>query len=194
MKWIVGLGNPERRYQSTPHNIGFEVLDAFASRHGLHWSDSKKVDAVFCEGSVCGVSTMLIKPTTYMNNSGKAIAPLMRSVRDRIPCDLMVVYDDIDLPIGRLRFRPEGSAGTHNGMRSLIRELGMQEFARLRCGILPAEGKKSVPDLANYVLAKWSGSQKGTVQDTIERAGDALEFWLDKQDMTAAMNRFNVKE
>lgn len=190
MKLIVGLGNPGRRYRSTPHNTGYHVVDELAARYKLSWRQARKLDAEFAEGNIRQIDCMLLKPTTYMNLSGEAVAPLVRGERLKVQEDLLVVYDDVALPFGRLRIRADGSSGGHRGMESIIAHLKTQQFARLRCGVGPGE---QVDDLARYVLASWPKSLRDEVEAMMSRAADAVETWL-TNDLTTAMNLFNVRE
>lgn len=194
MKLIVGLGNPGRRYHSTPHNVGYEAVDQLAERHGLKWKHSARIEADFAGGFIRGVDSMLLKPRTYMNLSGKSVAPLVKGENLRTDRDLLVVLDDVELPLGRLRLRPEGSAGGHNGLRSLIAALGSQEFPRLRLGVAPPGGREGEErgDLARYVLAKWGKSQRPEVDRMVDRAADAAEAWLVEDDMQRVMSAFNA--
>ncbi len=178
MRLIAGLGNPGGRYRKTPHNIGFDVVDLLAERHGLKWRQArKKLDAEFADGEIAGVHCTLLKPTTYMNNSGDAVAPIVRGEYLKVERDLLVVYDEVELPVGRLRLRPSGSSAGHNGMKSLINRLGTQDFARLRCGVGP-EDRDSIWDLAEYVLAKWPRKSLEEVAGMASKAADAVEDWL----------------
>ncbi len=131
---IIGLGNPGSEYERTRHNIGFLALDHLATRWGITFSKEKRFQALFGEGNLAGQKVRLLKPTTYMNNSGQAV----RACTDWYKCSsdqILVIYDDMDLPVGKIRLRSNGSAGGHNGMKSIISHLGTQEFARLRLGI-----------------------------------------------------------
>jgi PTH1 family peptidyl-tRNA hydrolase len=190
MRLIVGLGNPGRRYEATPHNVGFEVLDELAARHGLRWQASRKVEAEYAEGRIAGVACTLLKPTTYMNLSGRAVAPMLR--RDGIDpaTHLLVVVDDVALRLGRLRLRPNGSSGGHRGLDSLIASLGGSGFVRLRCGVGP-ETDSEIEDLAAYVLAKWSKSEREPVARMRTRAADIVEEWLTCEDLGLLMSRSN---
>lgn len=194
MKLIVGLGNPGRRYHSTPHNVGYEAVEQLAARHGLKWKRSKRIEADFASGFIRGVDSMLLKPLTYMNLSGKSVAPLVQGENLRTDRDILVVLDDVELPLGRLRLRPEGSAGGHNGMRSLIAALGTQNFPRLRMGVAPAEGREGEErgDLARYVLAKWGKRQRPEVDRMADRAADAAEAWLVEEDIQRVMSAYNA--
>ena len=192
MKLIVGLGNPGRRYSSTPHNTGYDVVDVLASRYRLKWSASRKVDAELTEGLLNGEETILLKPTTYMNLSGEAVAPLLRYSKADLAKDLLVVYDDVALPLGRIRIRAEGSSGGHHGMDSLIQHLRTPNFTRLRCGVGPGSEYR-IEDLAEYVLCRWPRQMREAVDGMIIRAADAAERWI-TDDLSAVMNFFNTRE
>lgn len=185
MRLIVGLGNPGREYEGTRHNVGFMVVEAFAKKYRLEF-DSHEKDALTGRGRVAGNSVMLAKPLTYMNLSGEAVAKLARAYLDA-PADMIVVYDDIDLPLGRIRIRERGSAGTHNGMRSIIASVGTEDFPRLRVGI---RGDESGGRLRDYVLDEFAPEEQGVVETTIARACEALLLFV-RGDLRRAMNEFN---
>jgi len=182
---IVGLGNPGREYAAHRHNIGFRVVDALARAHGLSFSRQKS-HARIAEGTILGCPVLLAKPLTYMNLSGKAVAPLLRGCY-AAPEQLLVVYDDLDLPLGRLRLRPEGGSGGHKGMRSIIGALGTQSFPRLRVGIDRPPGQM---DPADYVLHRFEAQDAPLVQQAVEQAVVAIECWLEAG-IAAAMEQFN---
>lgn len=187
MKLIVGLGNPGERYARTRHNIGFEVVDRLAGRHRIAF-DSHEKDALTGRGRIAGQGVMLAKPLTFMNLSGRAVAGLVRAYLDDLS-DLIVVYDDIDLPLGRIRVRESGSAGSHNGMKSILAELATERFARLRFGI----GSQSVSpdrDLADFVLDRFKETEADIVEQGLGAAADALIFFV-RGDIRGAMSRFN---
>lgn len=183
---IVGLGNPGEDYAAHRHNIGFQVVDALARQHGLAFSRRKDARARVAEGEIGDQVVFLAKPQTFMNLSGKAVARLSRKAE--IPPErILVVYDDLDLPLGRLRLRPEGGSGGHKGMRSIIEMLGTQEFPRVRVGIdRPLDGT----DPADYVLQPFSPDQQPLLCDVVEHAVAAIECWLE-EGIVAAMDRFN---
>lgn len=186
MRLIVGLGNPGAQYARTRHNIGWIVVDAFAARYRITFDGHEK-DAATGRGRVAGGSVLLAKPLTFMNLSGSSVAGLVRAHLDA-PSDLLVVYDDVDLPLGRLRLRERGSAGTHNGMRSIIETLGTGDFARLRVGIRGEEhGERN---LADYVLSDFSPAEEATVDDAVRRSVEALLFFC-RGDLRHAMTRVN---
>jgi peptidyl-tRNA hydrolase, PTH1 family len=187
MKLIVGLGNPGAEYERTRHNVGWHVLDAFARKFRIDITGHEK-NALTGTGRVGGGSVMVAKPLTYMNLSGDAVKLLTNAYLESTD-DLMVVYDDIDLPLGRLRIRPNGSAGTHNGMRSIISTINTEKFPRLRVGIGSAEQGR----LRDYVLDAFSADEQPIVDKAIERAVDALVLFA-RGDLKRAMNQFNRDE
>ena len=183
---VVGLGNPGSDYARHRHNVGFQVLDALARAHGLAFSREKLARAHTAGGRIGGRSVLLAKPQTFMNRSGQAVGRLARW--NKIPPQqILVVYDELDLPLGRLRLRPEGSAGGHNGMRSIIEALGSQAFPRLRVGIDRPPGQM---DPAAYVLHPFSKEESEIVALVIDQAVAAVEAWL-QDGIVAAMDRFN---
>lgn len=187
MRLIVGLGNPGAKYERTRHNIGFRVVDAFAAKYRIDVATHEK-DALTGRGRVAGQSVMLAKPLTFMNLSGKAVALLMRAYLESAS-DLLVIYDDIDLPLGKLRVRERGSAGTHNGMDSVIGSLETGAFARLRFGIRGATYSQS-DDLARYVLDEFAPDEEPAVAEGVTRACDALLLFA-RGDLKRAMNTVN---
>jgi len=184
MKLIVGLGNPGPEYEKTRHNAGWHVVDAFAKKFRIDVSRHEK-NALTGTGRVAGGSVMVAKPLTYMNLSGDAVKLLMNAYVESTQ-DLIVVYDDIDLPLGKLRIRPNGSAGTHNGMRSIISVLDTDNFPRLRVGIGAASGEP----LRDYVLDEFTPEEQPIVEAAITRAVDALVLFV-RGDLRRAMNEFN---
>ena len=186
MKLVVGLGNPGRKYDGTRHNAGFDVLDLLAERHRLEW-ESAPADALIAKWRPASV--LLAKPLTFMNLSGYAIGDLLRFYKIDLP-DLFVVVDDANLELGRLRARPSGSAGGHNGLKSIIEALGNEEFARLRVGVGRGDARR---DLADHVLAKFDPDERIEVAEAVGRAADAAELFV-TEGIVAVMNRFNRKE
>ena len=185
MYMIVGLGNPGREYENTKHNVGFVTIDQFALRHQVTVRRLKH-KALTGEARICGQKVMLVKPQTYMNLSGESVAALIRYYD--IPMErLIIVYDDVDIPLGRLRIRKNGSAGTHNGMRSVIGHLGDDSFLRFRLGIGGDRGR--IP-LHDYVLGGFSKQEAEAMESAILRAVSALETTLE-QGVDLAMNRYN---
>jgi len=186
LKLVVGLGNPGRKYDGTRHNAGFDVLDLLAGRHRLEW-ESAPADALIAKWRPASV--LLAKPLTFMNLSGYAIGELLRFYKIDLP-DLFVVVDDANLELGRLRARPSGSAGGHNGLKSIIEALGNEEFARLRVGVGRGDARR---DLADHVLAKFDPDERIEVAEAVGRAADAAELFV-TEGIVAVMNRFNRKE
>ncbi|MBG0964239.1 aminoacyl-tRNA hydrolase [Bacillus sp. SRB1LM] len=185
MKLIVGLGNPGREYELTRHNIGFMAIDELAKRWNISLNE-QKFKGVFGAGFVNGEKVILLKPLTYMNLSGESIRPLMDYYKIDVE-DFVVLYDDLDIPVGKLRLRMKGSAGGHNGVKSTISHLGTQEFQRIRMGIdRPKNGMKVV----DYVLGRFTSEEIPDVNHSIEKAADACEEWLNKP-FLQIMNTFN---
>jgi PTH1 family peptidyl-tRNA hydrolase len=187
MKLIVGLGNPGAEYERTRHNAGWMVVDAFAKKFRIDISRHEK-NAMTGEGRVGGGSVIVAKPLTYMNLSGDSVRLLVNAYLESTD-DLLIVYDDIDLPTGRLRIRPNGSSGTHNGMRSIVSSLATERFPRLRFGVRGAnfgEGDR----LRDYVLDEFSAEEGPVVETAIGRAVDALVLFA-RGDLRRAMNEFN---
>jgi len=178
----VGLGNPGREYADTRHNIGFMILDQLASRKGIAFQASRKWDAEVA--SHAGVH--YCKPSSYMNLSGEPVSAISHFYK--IPAsEILAVFDDVALPLGRLRLRAGGSAGGHNGLRSIIEHLGTSEVPRLRFGIGAAEGQKSLTD---HVLGKFTKEEAPVLAESIRRAADAVEQ-AQAGGITSAMNAFN---
>lgn len=171
MLLIVGLGNPGKEYEKTHHNMGFMVLDEFAKKHDLKISKNKDKALIF-EGNVLGEKIVLAKPLTYMNLSGESVVSLKNRFK---PDKILVVYDDIDIEIGSVRFRNKGSAGTHNGMKSIVSLLGNQNFARIRVGIKPDEKPQN---LANFVLSKINKEKQAGFEMAFEKATQLLEKFI----------------
>jgi PTH1 family peptidyl-tRNA hydrolase len=186
---IVGLGNPGARYASTRHNVGFMVVDELARRHGLRFS-AKQADAEVARGQIGGVPVILAKPLTFMNNSGTAVSRLVRFYK--IPVErLLVVYDDYALPLGLIRVRARGSSGGHNGMESVIRLLGTQNFPRLRVGVdRPDDPRHSTVD---WVLSRFTPQERKVLSRTIPHAVDAIETFL-REGVDRAMNLYNTRD
>jgi len=187
---IVGLGNPGRLYLHNRHNVGFHVVDLLAKRHGLSFAH-RKAKALIASGRIGQADVVLAKPQTFMNRSGTAVAPLLQWLH-LTPADLLVIYDDLDLPMGTLRLRPNGSAGGHHGMESIIAELGSREFPRLRIGIGRPASSRLPDDVANYVLADFSAGERARMSEVYARAADAIESVL-SDGLTVAMSRYNTR-
>jgi len=187
MKLIVGLGNPGREYRETRHNVGFMIVDEIARRHGLSWSMApSQVPDAFVTKKYGSEPLLLAKPLTYMNRSGDAVAALARYY-DIASGDLLVVIDEAALPFGKLRARARGSAGGHNGLKSIVERLGTQEFPRLRLGVGRGDGRR---DLADHVLATFEPKERTELESVIARAADAAEMFA-VDDIFKVMNVYN---
>ena len=190
MKLIVGLGNPGREHRDTRHNAGFMVVDEIARRHDLTWAMApSQVPDAFVVKQFSPEPVLLSKPLTFMNLSGDAVAALARYY-DVAPADMLVVVDEVDLPFGRLRARPSGSGGTHNGLRSIVARLGTSEFPRLRVGVGRGYARR---DLADHVLSKFEPAEREQLESVIARAADAAEMFSAKGIVTV-MNTYNADD
>ena len=182
---VVGLGNPGKQYAGTRHNLGFWCVDRLAAEWGIDVSRRRRL-FVLGEGHAGGTSVALVKPRTYVNESGNAVTAVLARLRAK-PGDLIVVYDDLDLPAGRIRLRSGGGSGGHNGMKSIIAAIGTQDFARLRIGIgRPA----AASDEIEHVLGRPSDEERRTMDDAVDRAAQAVAAIVE-DGIDAAMNRFN---
>jgi len=171
LKLIVGLGNPGEKYEFTRHNLGYLVLDALARRYQAEFKRSLWLPAWQVKCRIAGTKVRLIKLATYMNHSGMALKSVMRRLSVR-PKDIIVLYDDADLEWGRIRVRPKGSAGSHNGMRSIIDWLGTESFCRVRIGIGP---KPKGVDMVDFVLGRFSEKESLELEKIVEYTADAVE-------------------
>jgi peptidyl-tRNA hydrolase, PTH1 family len=187
VKLIVGLGNPGREYEHTRHNVGFQVAEELAHRYHVTLKDRGSWKARIAKIPDIGDGVLLAEPTTFMNLSGWAIREIA-GFHKLAPSDVLVVVDDADLPLGRLRLRTSGSAGGHNGLKSVIQELGTVEFPRLRVGVGRQAG-----ELKNHVLGRFSVDEKSQIDAAVKRAADAAELFA-KENILAAMNRFNAAQ
>ncbi len=190
---IVGLGNPEPKYDRTRHNIGFAAIDSFSKSWFIPLSEHRKFQGEYGEGSFRGQKIRLLKPLTYMNRSGQSI----RAVVDWYKLDpraVLVVYDDMDLPVGRIRLRHSGSAGGHNGMKSTIAHLGTQNFPRLRVGIGKPKHPTSTPDqkTISHVLGKFSSSETQAMEKVFKLLIEAMEFYF-KEGIDKTMSLYNAR-
>ncbi|MCQ2545544.1 MAG: aminoacyl-tRNA hydrolase [Clostridia bacterium] len=182
---IAGLGNPGKKYEKTRHNMGFLVLDEFASMHGIRVSKIKH-KALCGEGIIAGEKVLLVKPQTYMNLSGESLREVM-SYYDVPAENLIVIYDDLDLETGALRIRKKGSSGSHNGMKSVIYQLQTDEFPRIRIGIGAAEGL----DWKDFVTGTVSREEADVLADSIRKAAESIDCILE-DGIDIAMNRYNT--
>ena len=184
MKIVVGLGNPGAEYANTPHSVGFETVDAIASAAGVAWVEKRQYKCLWARVSIAGTSCVLVKPQTYMNLSGESVAPIVR-YQNATAADLVVVQDDIDLALGRLRIRKGGSCGGHNGIRNVIERLGTPDFARLKLGV-----GKDRSDVVAHVLGKFDPvSRKIMDREVAEAVKAVIAIVRDGPDR--AMNLFN---
>ena len=190
MKLVVGLGNPGPEYDGTRHNVGFDVVDRLARR----WADpassvaKSRFSGLVVEAQIRDEKVLLLKPLTYMNLSGKAVAEAIRFYKLSAADDLLVVVDDTALPCGSIRLKPGGGAGVHNGLSDVSRLLGTDDWSRLRIGI----DKPGQIPLKNYVLGRFAPEQKPLVESSLDEAADAAACWA-SEGLATAMNRFNRK-
>jgi peptidyl-tRNA hydrolase, PTH1 family len=181
IRLVVGLGNPGAKYESTRHNAGFMLVDRIASAEGLRWEEFKSAPGDFARGA----SFWLAKPMTFMNDSGEFVQPLCHFYKIK-PEEVLVCFDDVALPLGRLRLRPSGSAGGHNGMKSIIRHLGTDAFPRLRIGV----GQPAGVDSADHVLRAFGKDERPLLDEALARAEQAVAEARDGG-LERAMNRYN---
>lgn len=184
---IVGLGNPTKEYDGSRHNIGFAVIDEIARQNNISM-DGKKHKAIYGKGQIEGIKVILAKPQTYMNLSGESIRAMIDFYKIREE-ELIVIYDDISLDVGQLRIRKKGSAGGHNGIKSIISHLGSQEFNRIKIGI---GDKPKGYQLANYVLGRFAKEEKPYIEKAIIMGAEATK-WMVTKDVESAMNAYNKK-
>ncbi len=185
MKLVVGLGNPGLKYRHTRHNVGFDVVDILAKRHGEKVR-SRINDALCGRIKLSGEDVLLVKPQTFMNASGRSVARFLKKEPVEIE-DILVIYDDLDLPLGRIRIRPSGGAGGHRGMGSIIESIGSKDFPRIRIGI------EKRGNAADHVLSRFSRDEKKVVPVALEQSADAVEHIV-KEGLDSAMNLFNRNE
>lgn len=186
---IVGLGNPDKRYEGTRHNAGFTVMDAIADKYNIDM-DIRKYRAFCGKGMIGGQKVLLMKPQTFMNLSGESVIQAVNFFQADPETELLVIYDDISLDVGQLRIRKKGSAGGHNGIKNIISHLGTQVFARIKVGV----GEKPQNyDLADYVLGHFSKAEKETMDEAAREAVKAVEMIVSGE-IEAAMNEFNRKK
>ena len=189
MKVILGLGNPGRNYEKTRHNVGWWVVDHLADVWHLGtWREDGQ--ALVASGHVDGTQVRLVKPLTYMNLSGKVLIPFRKRPTWSAATDLLVVLDDVAIPVGTYRLRARGSAGGHNGLKSVEQELGTRDYARLRIGIRPVNPERRIGDLADFVLSPFGTVEREEVLALLPRLTDAVELWV-HEGIEAAMNAHN---
>lgn len=193
LKLIVGLGNPGPAYADSRHNLGFQCLNLLAKKEGIEFAKQQS-KAKIGKGEVLGHRVILAKPRTYMNLSGTSVASLMHYYKIE-PADLVVIYDDVDLPLGKIRIRERGGAGGHNGIKSIIQNLGTQDFPRIRVGIGSLENLEMVDSpqpsrTPQYVLGRFTAEEKPIIEEVRRRVVDALCCIL-TDGIAAAMNRYN---
>jgi PTH1 family peptidyl-tRNA hydrolase len=188
MKLVVGLGNPGRQYAGTRHNVGFDAVDLLARRHGLVWEAAPRgIDALSARWTPGGC--VIAKPLTFMNRSGEAVVGLLQFYKIDVG-DMLVIVDEIQLEAGRIRLRAAGSAGGHNGLKSVIQSLGTEAFPRLRIGVGRGDARR---DLADHVLSRVEPAERPVIEDAVGRAADAAELFV-AEGIVPAMNRFNRRE
>ena len=189
MKLIVGLGNIGREYENTRHNIGFMVVDELAKRLGVTFG--KEDRSAYCAEYRAPEKILIIKPTTYMNLSGIAVGAYANFYHID-PEDIAVIQDDMDLPVGHLRIRRKGSAGGHNGIKSITEHLGTEEYPRFKIGIgHPDRNNKAV---INHVLQQFQGEDKAAIEAAVKAMAEALELWIREGDLNAVMTKYNTKK
>ena len=188
MYLIVGLGNPGRQYESTRHNMGFDVIDKLVEKYQIPQA-GVKFNAMYGKGRIGGQPVILMKPLSYMNLSGGPIREMANYFKIDPETEMIVIYDDIDLDPGQLRIRKKGSAGGHNGIKHIIQQLGTQNFVRIKVGV---GAKPKGWDLADYVLGRFDKDDRALVEDAQERACKAVELIL-TDSVDAAMNEYNKK-
>lgn len=187
-KWlVVGLGNPGKAYERTRHNIGFEAVEQFARKHKLEFKKQLKFKGSLAEGKVGGASLLVLEPLTFMNNSGEAVAEIVRYLQVDLS-RILIVADDVDLPLGQLRVKINSGPGTHNGLKSVELHLQTNRYARLRIGV----GDREEGDLSDHVLGRFSEEEEKLLPGVLERAVQTIEIWLEKG-ITSAMDFANVR-
>ena len=185
---IIGLGNPTKEYEGTRHNVGFDVIDAIADKYNIAVTEREK--RAFCgKGIIEGQKVLLVKPQTYMNLSGESVRGLVDYYKVDMETELLVIFDDVSLDVGQLRIRKKGSAGGHNGIKSIIQHLGSNVFQRIKVGV--GEKPKEY-QLADYVLGHFSKNEREVMEEGYRNAIEAVEMII-KGDIDAAMNAFNKK-
>jgi PTH1 family peptidyl-tRNA hydrolase len=188
VKLIIGLGNPGIEYQFTPHNLGFLAIDRIAGNLGMEVRN-RQCRALTARAVIAGQPVVLAKPETFMNLSGLSVRELVAEYQADVKSDLIVIYDELDLPLGTIRIRQRGSSAGHNGMESILGALGIDEFLRIRLGIAP---DRKIGDTVKFVLTPFRKAQLKVVDEVLDSAAEAVDVIL-KDGPAAAMNRFNRK-
>ena len=186
-KLIVGLGNPGSKYHETKHNVGFMALDRIVKPLNVQFTENKTFKAETAATFINGEKIYFIKPTTFMNASGLAVRAFLTYYNLTVE-DLIVIYDDLDMEVGKIRFRQKGSAGGHNGIKSIIKEIGTQEFDRIKIGIGRPKDKMIV---VNYVLGKFDKEDEITILNTLDKVDKAVNYYLQTKNFEQTMQKFN---
>lgn len=183
---VIGLGNPGKKYENTRHNVGFMVIDKLAETYGISIS-KLKFKALIGEGKIGTKKVVLVKPQTYMNLSGEAVREIFNFYKEE-PEKFLLIYDDLDTGLGNIRIRKKGSAGTHNGMRSVVSQLGFSDFPRIRIGI----GSNGEKEIVDFVIGNFSKDEKKKIDEVISNVVKATECFVEN-DIDLAMNKYNKK-
>lgn len=187
VKMIVGLGNPGSKYNDTKHNIGFMAVDRIVKKLDVNFTEDKNFKAKIGSDFINGEKIYFIKPTTFMNNSGIAVKALLTYYNISIK-DMIIIYDDLDMEVGKIRFRQKGSAGGHNGIKSIIAHLGTQEFDRIKVGIGRPNGRMTV---INHVLGKFDKNDEIMISNTLDKVDNAVNYYLQTNDFQKTMQKYN---
>ncbi|HEN4510363.1 TPA: aminoacyl-tRNA hydrolase [Streptococcus agalactiae] len=187
VKMIVGLGNPGSKYNDTKHNIGFMAIDRIVKNLDVNFTEDKNFKAEIGSDFINGEKIYFIKPTTFMNNSGIAVKALLTYYNISIK-DMIIIYDDLDMEVGKIRFRQKGSAGGHNGIKSIIAHLGTQEFDRIKVGIGRPNGRMTV---INHVLGKFDKNDEIMISNTLDKIDNAVKYYLQTNDFQKTMQKYN---
>lgn len=187
VKMIVGLGNPGSKYNDTKHNIGFMAVDRIVKDLDVNFTEDKNFKAEIGSDFINGEKIYFIKPTTFMNNSGIAVKALLTYYNISIK-DMIIIYDDLDMKVGKIRFRQKGSAGGHNGIKSIIAHLGTQEFDRIKVGIGRPNGRMTV---INHVLGKFDKNDEIMILNTLDKVDNAVNYYLQTNDFQKTMQKYN---
>lgn len=187
VKMIVGLGNPGSKYNDTKHNIGFMAVDRIVKDLDVNFTEDKNFKAEIGSDFINGEKIYFIKPTTFMNDSGIAVKALLTYYNISIK-DMIIIYDDLDMEVGKIRFRQKGSAGGHNGIKSIIAHLGTQEFDRIKVGIGRPNGRMTV---INHVLGKFDKNDEIMILNTLDKVDNAVNYYLQTNDFQKTMQKYN---